>query len=166
MSANGWMLIRLGRLGKDIGGGQITKISPTGDLVATAPALRWRDAAIVGITDDGRGVYRMGTELFLLGSIGEGVPLLRLDQLGVTSDLSNLADVALAADGRLAVLVGNGREPDSYRLFVRSPDGAGDGFIPIARSALFGRRPGGSATPLAPRSGSPDRTWSSPVMPG
>lgn len=135
MSSNGWVLIRLGRL-HDTAGGQITRISPNGELLESFPLLQWRDAAVVGITERGRAVFRKDAELYELGALGAGVPVLALRELGVAKDLSNLVDVAVAPDGALAVLVGPGR-PYGYQLFLRRPDGGPRWAVSMGRSQLF-----------------------------
>ncbi len=136
LSPSGWVLMRLGELGRDTEGGELTEISPSGSLLVTLPLLHWRDTRIIGITDQGLAVFRTGPLVSLLGPDGEGVPLLDVRRLGVTRDLSNLADVALAADGRLAVLVGDGTAPDGYRLFERHPGGAAHRVVRIAGAQL------------------------------
>jgi len=136
LSTNGWAVLRLGRLGLDTKGGQITEISPTGETFVSVPLLRWRRAAIVGVTDLGLAVFRTGTSLDFIGPDGEPVPLLDLRGLGVRRDVSNLADVAVAPDGRIAVLVGDAARPGGYRLFQRAPGGAADRTIEIPRTSL------------------------------
>ena len=64
------MLIRLGQLGRDKDGGQITEISPAGDLVVTVPLLHWRDSALIGVTDFGLAVFRRGAGIYLMGTEG------------------------------------------------------------------------------------------------
>lgn len=146
MSSNGWILIRLGRL-HDSNGGQITMVSPTGQLLATYPLLRWRDAAVVGISESGRGVFRKHRDLSTLGPMGEGVPLLSLEDLGVVRDVSNLVDVAVAPDGRLGVLVGPRVAGEGYRLFLRRADGSPDADVAIDEADLTrSRRPAEAVT--------------------
>jgi len=136
LSTNGWAVLRLGRLGLDTQGGEITEISPTGETFVSVPLLRWRSAAIVGVTDQGLAIFRTGTSLDFIGPDGEQVPLLDLRGLGVRSDVSNLADVAVAPDGRIAVLVGDAVRPGGYRLFQRAPGGTADRTIEIPRAGL------------------------------
>ncbi len=137
LSRRGWVLMRLGRLGHDTSGGQITEVSPSGELLGSYPLLQWRNASVVGITDDGVGVFRKGSTLYTLGRQSEGVPFLGLSRLGVNHGLTNLAGMALAPDGRLAVLVGRGSGSAGYRLFLRHRDGSPDRDFAVPRGDLF-----------------------------
>ncbi|MDQ6696677.1 MAG: hypothetical protein M3Z46_04375, partial [Actinomycetota bacterium] len=136
ISPDGWLMLRLGQLGRDTQGGQLIEISPTGDTFVTLPLLRWRDAAIVGVTDQGFGVFRTGTLLQFLGASGYAVTMLDLRHIGVRGDLSNLADVALAPDGRIAVLVGDATRHSGFRVLLRLPGGAADRTVSIRRDDI------------------------------
>ena len=152
LSPGGWVLLRLAQLGTDTEGGQITEVSPTGDLAASTPVLHWRSSAIIGVTDQGLAVLRSGRSVQFLGSDGQGVQLLDLAHLGVAADLANLAGMALASDGRIAVLVGGGAGSGGYRLFERLAGGAPGHSTVIPRADLVRTSTGaGAGDALVPR---------------
>ena len=140
----------LGELGHDTEGGEITQTSPSGSLVASLPLLHWRDAQIIGVNDQGLAVFRLGMAINLLGPEGEAVQMFDLRALGVRRDLVNLADMSLAPDGRLAVLVGDGTSTGGYRLFERQTGGTAGRVVRISRRDLFDS-PASSADRLADR---------------